>query len=97
MAQNNDLTENGSITDWRKCRKCLLRDMDDASEYESIKAYISRIHDKERTPDDIYAARLETCKACDSLLSGTCMKCGCYVEIRAALNGAACPNVPSLW
>lgn len=35
--------------------------------------------------------RLEGCKSCDELQNGTCMQCGCYVEIRAARLDMHCP------
>ena len=47
---------------------------------------------KKRTPDAAYAARLACCKACDALNAGTCMQCGCYVEMRAARLDMHCPK-----
>ena len=47
---------------------------------------------KKRTPDAEYAARLACCKACDALNAGTCMQCGCYVEMRAARLDMHCPK-----
>ena len=44
------------------------------------------------TPDAAYAARLACCKACDALNAGTCMQCGCYVEMRAARLDMHCPK-----
>ena len=38
------------------------------------------------------AARLACCKACDALNAGTCMQCGCYVEMRAARLDMHCPK-----
>ena len=32
------------------------------------------------------------CKECDKLNAGTCLSCGCYVEIRAAMKQSKCPN-----
>lgn len=37
-----------------------------------------------------YKLRLEKCKNCDYLISGMCLKCGCYVEIRALLKDKHC-------
>ena len=39
-----------------------------------------------------YKLRLEKCKKCDFLISGMCLKCGCYVEVRAALNDKHCAD-----
>ena len=45
-----------------------------------------------KVTQDIYGKRLSMCKACDNLISGMCIKCGCYVEIRAALKDKCCPD-----
>ena len=39
----------------------------------------------------------EACKACGSLESGTCMQCGCYVEMRAARIDMHCPDREAKW
>lgn len=59
--------------------------------------YVASLPDDERAGEAVYAARLETCKACESLRDGTCVLCGCYVEARAAKRGQRCPNVPAKW
>ena len=41
----------------------------------------------------LYEKRLSECKSCDNLISGVCMKCGCYVEFRAAFKKNNCPNI----
>ena len=44
------------------------------------------------TDDDLYAYRLQQCQSCSYLeYQTTCLKCGCYVRIRAKLADAACP------
>ena len=42
-------------------------------------------------PDEISSVRLDVCKECEKLNQGTCLACGCYVEIRAALKNGKCP------
>ena len=42
--------------------------------------------------DEEYERRLDICKDCDKLNAGTCMSCGCYVEIRAAAKISKCPT-----
>ncbi len=40
-----------------------------------------------------YETRLKICSDCKHLdISGTCMMCGCYVMLRAALSGNKCPK-----
>ncbi len=81
-----------------RCRRCLLREMaGENSYYESVKFYRETLPTKKRTPDDIYEIRLQTCKACASLESGTCMQCGCYVEMRAARLDMHCPCKEAKW
>ena len=51
----------------------------------------------EKTDEATYAARLNICRTCDDLHSGTCALCGCYVEARAAKKRQGCPKVPEKW
>ena len=44
-----------------------------------------------RTPDALYETRLACCRDCEALQNGTCMQCGCYVEMRAARSDMHCP------
>lgn len=76
----------------KRCRRCLLEDMADENDYyKSVLRYRATMPKKLRTPDGAYAARLEFCRACESLQNGTCMQCGCYVEMRAARIDMHCP------
>ena len=74
------------------CKRCLLRDMagneDIKSQLEKTRSLMS---DDEKASDEKYEKRLSQCKSCDNLLDATCLKCGCYVEIRALADGARCP------
>lgn len=43
--------------------------------------------------DTLYTKRLEICSDCRHLdISGTCMMCGCYTMLRAALRDNKCPK-----
>ena len=76
----------------RRCRRCLLREMQDENDYyQSVLHYRAALPPKARTPDAIWEQRLTACKACDELQNGTCMQCGCYVEMRAARLDMHCP------
>lgn len=75
----------------RVCKQCLLREMSEA-DGKHIKAYIDAIKLRDRVDVSVYEKRLALCKSCDRLLSGTCLSCGCYVEIRAYLKGGRCPK-----
>ena len=76
----------------KKCKLCLIRDIaEKADVYEFVVKTRQMLSGEERTPDELYEERLGVCTGCDSLLAGTCGKCGCYVEIRAASKGSHCP------
>jgi len=75
-----------------KCKLCLIRDMaEKADVYSYVLKTRAMLKDGERASDELYEERLGVCTACPSLLAGTCGKCGCYVEIRAASKQAHCP------
>ncbi|MBO6109025.1 MAG: hypothetical protein J6P16_06450 [Eubacterium sp.] len=85
----------------RYCRLCeLLDDYPDELE-EYIASYVARIAPADKVSDDEYDRRLKICVECDKLTksasldgvaSGTCLACGCYIEIRAAVKTGACPG-----
>lgn len=82
----------------KRCRRCLLREMtDENSYYESVKRYRAALPPAKRTPDGEYERRVTACKACDALDGGTCMQCGCYVEMRAARVDMHCPRGDRPW
>ena len=76
----------------KECRRCLLREAAENDVYESVRASVERVPPRDRTGEELYRARLEACRSCDSLISGVCMKCGCYVELRAAYRKMKCPD-----
>ena len=74
-----------------ECKKCLLRESAQEDVYELIKAKIEKLSEKEKSNYDLYSFRLSQCKNCENLISGVCMKCGCYIELRAAFKTQRCP------
>lgn len=74
-----------------KCKRCLLREAfpQDYEKYVAglLRAIPSAIH----AEDALYQRRLALCTACDQLQNGTCMGCGCLVELRAAYRKEKCP------
>ncbi len=83
--------------EWRFCKKCLIRELDDGALFESVKEYLESIDSAIKTPQEEYERRLAVCKDCDRLVRGTCTACGCYVEMRAALKNNYCPEVRAKW
>ncbi|MGN1148983.1 MAG: DUF6171 family protein [Lachnospiraceae bacterium] len=75
----------------RICKRCLLREMNEAEYKEKLEKYILKLEKTARTEEEQYRKRLEACKACDRLTEGTCQACGCYVELRAAVKTSHCP------
>ena len=75
----------------RPCRKCLIKDLDDKKISEEIKQAIDRLDDGLKVSEEEYGSRLDVCISCDRLNAGTCMACGCYVELRAAAVSGKCP------
>ena len=76
----------------RYCRKCLLSEYDAQAYRETIVAFIDRLREEDRADEQVYEQRLSVCKECDKLEQGTCLSCGCYVELRAAAVKAHCPK-----
>ena len=52
---------------------------------------LNRMKPGEKAAASLYQQRLTCCKGCDQLNSGTCMGCGCLVELRAARKTERCP------
>ena len=76
-----------------ECKRCLLHEAAEENTLRGIRERIDKLSEKEKTPEELYEKRLNECKSCDNLISGVCMKCGCYVEFRAAFKRNNCPNV----
>lgn len=77
----------------RYCRKCLTRDMIGQEEYfRSLRDYIENLDPDIKSSEALYEDRLTVCKECGLLLEGMCRSCGCYVELRAAIERNACPR-----
>jgi len=77
----------------QECKRCLLRESAQADTLWDIQDKIDRLPLTDRADEALYRQRLDACRACDHLISGVCMKCGCYVEFRAAFRRMKCPNV----
>ena len=75
-----------------ECKRCLLLESAGENTLADIRKRIEKLSDEEKTSEEIYQKRLSECKNCDCLISGVCMKCGCYVEFRAAFKKMKCPN-----
>ncbi len=79
------------------CKRCLLRDMDDAAFFASVQAYVDRIPQEQKVPETLYRERLAQCGKCDHLVNGMCALCGCFVEVRAARKNQHCAKEIEIW
>ncbi len=77
----------------QECKKCLLYESAEGDILNDIKEKIIKLPENDKVSETEYQKRLEFCKNCDNLISGVCMKCGCYVEFRAAFKKQKCPDV----
>lgn len=86
------------MSEARICKRCLVGDIpDQASLAELIRERIALLPEEQRAQEAVLQARLDICRRCDHLNSGTCALCGCYVELRAAKRFMRCPDVPARW
>lgn len=76
----------------KKCKRCLLSEAGEKKSYTTVREYLDNLDDSLKADDKTYKSRLDECKKCDFLISGMCLKCGCYVEIRAALKDKHCAD-----
>lgn len=76
----------------RVCRRCLLEASGRADVLLTVREHIAKIPVRDKTDDALYARRLAVCRACAHLADGTCLKCGCYPEFRAAFSRQRCPD-----
>ena len=79
------------------CPRCLLSEFDMEKEFRYIYEYIHALPEDKKASGEVYKERLDTCKKCDELISGLCKKCGCYVEMRAAVKSGYCPHEKHFW
>ena len=81
----------------RICRRCLAKDMPDASYFDNMYEYIRQLDPEIKAEASLYEERLSCCKECDHLLNGMCRVCGCFVEMRAAVRKNHCPDIHEKW
>lgn len=83
----------GNAQELRFCRKCLTRDLAGLEEYfQTLHHYIENLDIDIKAEEKLYEERLSVCRECDMLFQGMCRKCGCYVELRAAVKANSCPG-----
>ena len=73
------------------CSRCLLRDAFPPDYEKYVLALLRRIPEADKAPESLYQARLDQCRTCVHLSNGTCLGCGCLVELKSAYNKEKCP------
>ncbi len=81
----------------KKPCQCLLREAGENELADKVKEFINGLSEEAKSEEALYRQRLSLCKSCKHLLNGTCMKCGCYVEMRAAIKTNHCPSEEKFW
>jgi hypothetical protein len=79
------------MSDERFCRRCLLFESGREDILTTVRQHIEKIPEADRSDDNTYQRRLALCVACEQLVDGTCLRCGCYPEFRAAFWKQSCP------
>lgn len=80
-----------------RCKTCFLREQAEADHTETIRLYVSNLDAEMKVDPGEYARRLEKCGRCGDMSQGVCMQCGCFVEMRAAVNIRHCPKGEKCW
>lgn len=81
----------------KPCFRCLLQQADEGQLFELIQQRIAALPAAQKAAPEEYSRRLALCESCDELVSGTCRKCGCYMELRAAKKSTGCPHERPRW
>ena len=81
----------------KPCLRCLLEELGDDSHALGLIEYIKSVPADRRVSEEVYQRRLAACRECDRLISGMCLECGCYVELRALRPAADCASAVKRW
>lgn len=75
----------------KPCTRCLLKDYSKEVYEKLIVEGLKALPAEDLADEEVTSKRLSVCKDCEKINQGTCLACGCYVEIRAALKTGKCP------
>ena len=64
--------------------------MDQNEYFDNLHEYIKNLDEEIKADEETYEKRLSICKTCDYLSDGMCRACGCFVELRAAIENNVC-------
>lgn len=71
-------------------------DVDKKAYSEKIERILKLTEQDRKADAALYEKRLQICRGCEKLSAsetepGTCLACGCFVELRAAIKQNRCP------
>ncbi len=81
----------------KHCVRCLLEEAGRIDVSKLVQERIAEIPEALRCDEKTYAERLALCTSCDHMNAGTCQKCGCYAQLRAARADNYCPHEKRKW
>ncbi len=62
---------------------------------EDVAPYAQRLYDLmpqgERADESLMKSRLDICNSCEKRQNSTCLKCGCYIQVRVLGRENRCP------
>ncbi len=73
------------------CPACFDDPALDAALAQNAAEYAQSLPEHICADEDEYALRLAACRACPHLSRGVCVKCGCFVIVRARRKNRGCP------
>ncbi|MHC1696055.1 MAG: DUF6171 family protein [Eubacteriales bacterium] len=73
------------------CPRCPHTE-EDVSLDEAITRYVKALDEDIRCPAPEYSRRLGICGECEGRSGATCVHCGCFVGMRAAIAVRGCPH-----
>jgi Family of unknown function (DUF6171) len=81
----------------RQCKKCLLLEFPEGEYFAHLYEYINNLEDDIKADEVEYDRRLNICIACHEYFQGMCRECGCFVELRAAIQENECASPEKRW
>ncbi|MCM1136066.1 MAG: DUF6171 family protein [Clostridium sp.] len=75
----------------RICKRCLLREAFPKDYEKYVASLVGRLRPEEKADEAQYEERMGLCRQCEKLQNGTCMACGCLVEVRGMQRSGKCP------
>lgn len=80
----------------KPCIRCLLSDQGGQVYRDRVERLLAMMDKDVKAEAALYEKRLAVCRSCEKLsgeetTAGTCLACGCYVELRAAVRKNRCP------